>query len=84
MVQTVSGHNRCGVGARASRHSAKMMICTRAATVGEVVAMQWRPWQRSAVAVTSVEVLPVTWLRPYSRSGLGFVDGNAAQANLVL
>jgi hypothetical protein len=53
MVQTVSGHSRCGVGARASRHPAKMMICTRAATVGEAVAMQWRPWQRSAVVVTA-------------------------------
>jgi hypothetical protein len=72
MVQTISGHNRCGVGARASRHSAEMMICARAATVGEAVAMQWRSWRRSAVAM---EVLPVTWLRPYLRSGLGFVGG---------
>jgi hypothetical protein len=81
MVQTISGHSRCGVGARASRHSAKMMICARAATVGEAVRMQWRSWRRSAVAV---EVLPVTWLRTLSGSELGFVGGESDSANLVL
>jgi hypothetical protein len=77
MVQTISGHSRCGVGARVSHHSAEMMICARAVTVGEAVAMQWRSWRCSAVAV---EVLPVTWLRPDSRSGLEFVGGECGSA----
>jgi hypothetical protein len=81
MVQTISGHSRCGVGARASHHSAEMMICARTATVGEAVRMQWRSWRRSAVVV---EVLPVTWLRTLSGSELGFVGGESGLANLVL
>jgi hypothetical protein len=39
MVQTICGHSRCGAGARANRHPAEVMICTRAATVGKAVAM---------------------------------------------
>jgi hypothetical protein len=58
MVQTICGHSRCGAGARASRYPAEVMICARAATVGEAVAMQWRPWRRSAMAVTVWRCFP--------------------------
>jgi hypothetical protein len=50
------------------------VICARAAAVVEEMAVQWRSLTQCSDGVKA-EVLPVTWLRPYSRSGLGFVGG---------
>jgi hypothetical protein len=50
------------------------VIYTRAAAVVEEMTVQWRSLTQCSDGVKA-EVLPVTWLRPYSRSGLEFVDG---------
>jgi len=76
-VQTI-GRKGGGVGARAGRHHGRWWWLR---TGSDVRGRESRCSGDPAAQCSSgdgVEVLPVTWLRPYSRSDLGFVGGTSS------